>query len=92
MAGEEIAEEDLLDDLEAAKMIVRLVRPELSECEVVAAAEVLEARRERDRREGVDFRSLDGAEIDRRIAANRAAIEEAIAGCRKTNGPGIGIG
>ena len=91
MAGEEIDEEDLLDDLQAAKMIVRLVRPELNECEVAAAAEVMEAHRERDRREQVDFRALNRAEILRRRASHRAEIEKAIAGCRKTNEAGIGI-
>jgi hypothetical protein len=92
MAGGKIETEDLLDDLTADKMLIRLVRPELNECEVAAAADVMAAHRERDLREGVDFRSLDGAEIERRIAADRTEIADAIARCRKTSEPGIDIG
>jgi hypothetical protein len=89
MAGGKIDTEDLVDDLEATKMIVRLVRPELNECEVAAAAEVMEASRmELPPQEWV---ALDRVEKLRRRDATRAAIEEAIAGCRKTNEAGIGI-
>jgi hypothetical protein len=88
MEGGEMHDEDRLDDLEATKMIVRLVRPELTECEVAAAAEVGLAHQERDRREGVDFRSLDRPAIRRRIVADCTEVEAAIASCRKRMGLG----